>query len=168
MTLARRSACAYVRPGSVTIRLLTGHQAHIPNDELARTDIENVGRRPHIRRSATIEMPSDTPVAKVKRAVQFIRAILDNHEGMAADFPPRVFLRDLNESSIGIVMFYWYHPADYWGYLALSEKVNFEIMEQLEKEGISFAAPALTVHTAAPRQAELHAGTSGKDGTRKQ
>lgn len=45
---------------STRIRLLTGHQAHILNDELARTDIENVGRRPHIRRTTTIEMPSDT------------------------------------------------------------------------------------------------------------
>ena len=30
---------------STRIRLLTGHQATVPNDELARSDIENVGRR---------------------------------------------------------------------------------------------------------------------------
>jgi MscS family membrane protein len=132
---------------STSIRLLTGHQAHIPNDELARADIENVGRRPHIRRTATIEMPSDTPVAKVKRALQIIRTAVDNHEGMEEDFPPRVFLRDMNESSIGIVIFYWYHPANYWDYLAFTEKVNLQIMEQLESEDIPFAAPALTVHT---------------------
>ena len=67
---------------------------------------------------------------------------------MEEGFPPRVFLRDLNESSIGIVMIYWYHPANYWDYLAFSEKVNLRIMEQLEAEGIEFAAPALTIHTA--------------------
>jgi MscS family membrane protein len=132
---------------STRIRLLTGHQANIPNDEITRTDIENVGRRPHIRRSATIEMPSDTPVAKVKRALQIIRAALDNHEGMEEEFPPRVYLRDFNESSIGICMIYWYHPANYWEYLAFSEKVNLQIMEELEAEGVSFAAPALRVHT---------------------
>jgi MscS family membrane protein len=136
---------------STRIRLLTGHQAHIPNDELARTDIENVGRRPHIRRTATIEMPADTAVAKVKCALEIIRATVDNHEGMEDDFPPRVFLRDMNESSIGIVMIYWYHPANYWDYLAFSEKVNLDIMEKLEAEGIRFAAPALTVHTASDR-----------------
>jgi MscS family membrane protein len=145
---------------STKIRLLTGHQAHIPNDELARSDIENVGRRPHIRRSATIEMPSDTPVVKVKLALQIIRTAVENHEGMEADFPPRVFLRDMNESSIGIVMIYWYHPADYWNYLAFSEKVNLQIMEQLEAEGISFAAPALTVHTEEQKSHELTAGAS--------
>jgi MscS family membrane protein len=132
---------------STRIRLLTGHQAHIPNDELARTDIENVGRRPHIKRTATIEMPASTAVAKVKRALQIVRTAVENHEGMEDDFPPRVYLSELNESSIGIVMIYWYHPANYWDYLALSEKVNLRIMEQLEAEGVPFAAPALTLHT---------------------
>jgi MscS family membrane protein len=145
---------------STRIRLLTGHQAHIPNDELARTDIENVGRRPHIRRTATIELPSDTPLAKVKRALQIIRKAVDNHEGMEEDFPPRVFLRDMNESSIGIVMFYWYHPAEYWDYLAFTEKVNLDIMEQLEAEDIPFAAPALTVHKAEHQRTGLNAGAS--------
>ncbi|GAG05633.1 unnamed protein product, partial [marine sediment metagenome] len=145
------------------IRLLTGHQANIPNDELTRTDLENVGRRPHIRRAATIEMPSGTPVAKVKRALQIIRSAIDNHEGMEEDYPPRVFLRDLNESSVGIFMIYWYHPANYWDYLAFSEKVNLEIMEKLEAEGIPFAAPALTVHTAYDRRPGLSAGTSSKN-----
>jgi len=143
---------------STRIRLLTGHQAHIPNDELARTDIENVGRRPHIRRTATIEVPSDTPVVKVKRALQIIRTAVENHEGMEEDFPPRVFLRDMNESSIGIVMFYWYHPANYWDYLAFTEKVSLQIMEQLEAENIPFAAPALTVHTAEDQRTGLNAG----------
>jgi MscS family membrane protein len=148
---------------STRIRLLTGHQAHIPNDELARTDIENVSQRPHIRRKATIEMPSDTPVAKVKRALQIVRTAVDNHEGMVEDFPPRVFLRDMNESSIGILMIYWYHPANYWDYLAFSEKVILQIMEQLETEDIPFASPALTVHNVEHQRPGLNAETSSKD-----
>jgi len=148
---------------STRIRLLTGHQAHIPNDELARTDIENVSQRPHIRRTATIEMPSDTPVAKVKRALQIVRMAVDNHEGMVEDFPPRIFLRDMNESSIGILMIYWYHPANYWDYLEFSEKVNLQIMEQLETEDIPFAAPALMVHTVENQRPGLKAELSSKD-----
>jgi MscS family membrane protein len=131
------------------IRLLTGHLVSIPNDHMADSEIENVGRRPHIRRTAVIEMPSDTPTAKVKRALEIVRAALKGHEGMHDDFPPRVFLRDLKESSIAIFMIYWYHPPKYWEFLAFSEKVNLQIMEQLEAEGIPFAAPALTVHTGA-------------------
>jgi MscS family membrane protein len=133
---------------STRLRLLNGHQATIPNDELARTDIENIGRRPYIRRAATIELPSGTPAAKIKRALEILRKILENHEGMAAEYPPRVFLRDVNEGSLGILMMYWYHPPEYWQFLAFSERVSLQMSEQLEAEGITFAAPALTVRMA--------------------
>lgn len=131
---------------STKIRLLTGHQTSIPNEHMARCDVENVGRRPYIRRTATIEIPSDAPVDKVKRAVEIARSTLENHEGMNEEYPPRVFLRDINESSIGIFLSYWYHPPAYWDYLAFTESVNLQIMERFEDEGIPFASPALTVH----------------------
>jgi len=131
---------------STKIRLLTGHQVSIPNAELARADIENIGRRPYIRRAVTIELPSDTPSEKVKRALEILRTILKDHEGMTKDYPPRVFLRDVNEGSIGIFLIYWYHPPKYWDFLAFSERITLEMAEQFEAEQIPFAAPALTVH----------------------
>ena len=135
---------------STRIRLLTGHQATIPNDELARMDIENVGRRPFIRRSLMLELPSRTPVEKVKRALELVREILNDHEGMLEDHPPRVYLRDFKESSIGIFILYWYHPPDYWAFLEFSERVNLEIMERLEAEQIPFALPAVAVQMSEP------------------
>ncbi|TNF48220.1 mechanosensitive ion channel family protein, partial [bacterium] len=45
---------------STRIRELDGHQTIIPNDEMSRINIENVGRRPHIRRSTTISIAYDT------------------------------------------------------------------------------------------------------------
>ena len=47
--------------------------------------------------------------------------------------------------------------------LAFSEKVNLQIMEQLEAEGISFAAPALTVHTEEQIRRGLTAEASPKN-----
>jgi len=133
---------------STKIRLLTGHQASIPNEVMANSDIENIGRRPHIRRTATIQMPSTTPVDKVNRALKIVRKALDDHEGMDEDFPPRIFMRDINDASIGIFLIYWYHPPNYWDYLAFSERVNLQVMEQFETEQIPFAKPALTIHMA--------------------
>ena len=135
---------------STKVRLLTGHQASIPNEEMARSDIENIGRRPYIRRTATIQMPSYTPVAKVNRALEIVRDALENHEGMEKEFPPRIFLRDINDASIGVFLIYWYHPPNYWDYLAFSEKLNLQIMEQFEAEQIPFAKTALTIQMADP------------------
>ena len=83
---------------------------------------------------------------------------------MQEEFPPRVFLRDLKESSIGIVMIYWYHPPNYWDYLAFSENVNLQIMEQLEAEGIDFAAPALTVFNVDKKRSEPNLVSSSSAG----
>ncbi|WP_166823085.1 mechanosensitive ion channel family protein [Thalassoroseus pseudoceratinae] len=135
---------------STKIRLLTGHQASIPNEEMARSDIENIGRRPHIRHATTIQMPSCTSVAKVNRALEIVREAVKDHEGLKEELPPRVFLRDVNDASIGIILIYWYHPPDYWDYLAVNERINLQIMEQFEADQIPFARPGRTVHIAEP------------------
>ena len=130
---------------STRIRLLTGHLVSIPNNELANTDIENIAQRPFIKQSSILDLPSGTPVHEVKRALAIVRSALKNHEGMNESLPPKVFFRDLKDSSIGIVFIFWFHPPSYWDFLAFCEQVNLTIMEQLEAEQIPFAAPALNV-----------------------
>ena len=137
---------------STKIRLLTGHMVSIPNEGMSLAEIENIGRRPYIRRAETIELPSDTPPAKIRQALEILREILKDHKGMNKNYPPRVYLRDVNEGSIGIFVIYWYHPPDYWDFLAFSEKVNLQMAEQFETEGIAFSAPALTVHMPSAKE----------------
>ena len=127
---------------STKIRLLTGHQVTIPNEELARSEIENIGRRPHIRRVTDIRIPLDTPPAKAELAVQLIRDILDNHEGMPTTHPPRVYLSEFNPDSLNVRMMYWYEPADYWQFLDFGQRINLKIMNAFHAEGIKFALPS--------------------------
>lgn len=126
---------------STRIRLLNGHQVTIPNDTLARSDIENVGRRKFIRRVANIRIPLYTPREKVKQAVELIRQALENHEGASNDYPPRVFFDEFNDGSFNIKMMYWYQPANYWDYLAFAERLNLEIMRTFEGQQIEFSLP---------------------------
>lgn len=124
---------------STRIRLLTGHQATIPNDQLASSDIENVGRRQYIRRVADLNVPLDTPHQKIESAVKKIRTLLENHEGQHPDLPPRVFFNEFNPDSFNIRVMYWYHPPDYWAFLAFSETLNLEIFRAFEEQGITFS-----------------------------
>lgn len=146
---------------STKIRLLTGHQATIPNEEMARTDIENIERRPHIRRRTDITITYDTPLEKVDKAVQIIRDILDNHEGMDPDRPPRVYFNELNPDSLNIMMIYWYHPPALWDFNAFNQSVNMQIMQAFEKEGIKFAFPTMTTYLAQENKQPLHLTVSG-------
>jgi MscS family membrane protein len=133
---------------STKIRLLTGHQATLPNDRLARSDIENIGRRPHIRRITDFHIPLDTPCEKVEKAVSIARRMLDNHEGMDPEFPPRVFFNEINSKSFNVRMIYWYSPPNYWDFLAQSETLNVAICRAFEEHGIRFSLPSRVAHTS--------------------
>jgi MscS family membrane protein len=141
---------------STRIRLLTGHQTTVPNEQMANVDVENIGRRPHIRRLTNITITYDTPPEKVEKAVNIIETILDNHEGMKPDFPPRVYFNEFNSDSLNILVLYWYHPPDYWSFLTFSQGVNLQIMREFEKEGIRFAFPTSTTYLTQDDDQPLH------------
>jgi MscS family membrane protein len=115
-----------------------GHLISIPNDDMARRDIENLGRRPTLFRNANIRIPLDTPRERVESAVTLIRATLENHQGMDPERVPRVFFDEFNADSFNIRMAYWYHLNEYWDFVAFNEKVNFEIIRAFEDHGIQF------------------------------
>jgi len=131
---------------STQIRLLNGPQVKIPNEEMARVEIENISLRPNLRRRASLTIEYDTPIEKVEKAVAILKDILKDHEGMDPKRPARVFFNDFNPDSLNISMTYWYHPAKLWKSKAFDEKVNLQIMREFEKEGIKFAYPTTTTY----------------------
>lgn len=133
---------------STRLRLLSSHQVTVPNDELARSDIENIGRRGCIRRVTDVHIPLDTPREKVERAVAILREELDGHEGMDPEFPPRVFFLDFLPTAFAIRVIYWYHPPNYWDYLAFGERFNLAVFRRFEEEGIRFVLPQRLTHTS--------------------
>jgi len=133
---------------STRVRTLIGHLVTIPNEKMATSNIENIAQRPSIRRLANITITYDTPPDKVEKALAIIRDILNDHEGMHPDFPPRVFFNEFNDTSLNILMVYWYHPPNYWDFLAFNQRVNLQLMRAFEAEGIEFAFPTSTTYLA--------------------
>jgi MscS family membrane protein len=146
---------------STRMRLLTGHQTTIPNDEMAKIDIENIGRRLHIRRLANIGITYDTAPEKIEKAVEIILKILDNHEGMDPELPPRAYFSEYNPYSLNILVLYWYHPADYWGYMKFSQWVNLQIAREFQKAGIKFAFPTSTTYLSQDDSQPLYVNLGG-------
>ena len=148
---------------STRVRTLTGHFVTVPNEKMATAKIENIGRRPSIRRLTNITITYDTPPDKVERAVDIIRGILENHEGMHPDFPPRVYFNEFNDASLNIMMIYWYFPPNYWDFVAFSQRANLQIMRAFEAEGIEFAFPTTTTYLAQDDRRPLHIQISGDE-----
>lgn len=74
------------------------------------------------------------------------------------DYLPRVYFNDMLADSLNIIVFYWYHPAEYWDFLEHSNWVNLQIVEQFNKEEIDFAFPTQTLHLAGDDNRPLSVG----------
>ena len=133
---------------STRIRTLTGHLVTIPNDRIVNSGLENIGKRPHIRWLTNITITYDTPPNKVEKAVSIINEILDNHEGMHPDFPPRVYFNGFNDWSLNIMVIAWYHPGNYWDMQEWLQRTCLEILRRFNDEGIDFAFPSRTIYLA--------------------
>jgi len=125
---------------------LSDHVVSIPNDVIADSNIENIGRRKHIRRLLNLRLPLDTPRANVVKAVEAIRAALKDHDGMEADFPPRVYFNEFNDDSFNIRVICWFSPPKLWEYQEFNEKLNLEIFAAFEENGIQFSLPLRHSH----------------------
>ncbi len=131
---------------STRIRTLDGHLVTVPNGEMANQMIQNIGKRPFIKRVMNVSITYDTPPEKVQQAIDILKELLNNHEGMEEDFPPRVYFNDFKDCSLNILAIYWYHPPAYWDFLAHAEQVNMELLKRYNEAGIDFAFPTQTVY----------------------
>ena len=141
---------------STRIRTMDGSLVSIPNEKVITGALENIGQRPYIHWVNNIAIACDTPPAKVERAVAVIKGILNGHEGLHPDFPPRVYFNGFNSSSLNIMVQVWYHPAvEYWQYMDWLQQTCFKILNAFEAEGIEFASLTQTVHLAGDKKREL-------------
>ena len=74
---------------STKVRTLTGHLVTIPNSNIVNDPVENIGKRPFIRRTMNVTITYDTPRDKIEQAAQIIRDILEE-EGIGEPIHPVV------------------------------------------------------------------------------
>jgi MscS family membrane protein len=133
---------------STRVRTLDGHLVTIPNEKVINTTINNISKQPYIRWLSTITISYQTQPEKLERAMEIIRDILENHEGMHQDLPPSVTLNAFTGGALSISMIAWYHPPDYARYSAWVQSTSLKILKALASEGIEFAFPVQTLYTA--------------------
>jgi MscS family membrane protein len=130
---------------STKIRTLDGHLVSIPNSVIANEKIENIGRRPSIKKMFKIGVTYDTGFAKLRRAIEIIKEILDATDGLDDLKVVRFF--EFADFSLNILVIYWVKNPDYLGkFLPINESVNLEILKRFDAEGIQFAFPTRTIH----------------------
>lgn len=135
-TIGLRSTC---------MRIDDGNLIYMPNEAVAHGRVENISRRPHIHCKISIGVTYATPPAKMKRALEVIRKVLDEKTNAPSAFDPRVYFTDFGDSAMMIKCVYWQSTTSYTESLTISQDVNLEILEQFNAEGIDFAFPTMTI-----------------------
>ncbi len=146
---------------STRLQDFSGHEITIPNDVVATSSVENIGRRGSIRRVTDLALPLDITREKAELAAELVRGILKDHEGMDPEQPPNVFLCNMERDCLVLRLLCYYTPPDYMQYLAFCERTNLAILKAFEKHAIRMALPASETIVATRRDAPLRSELLG-------
>lgn len=126
------------------IRTFDGTLIVLPNSRIANGFFENVSFRTKRREFFTIGVTYNTSVAKLNKAKQIIKKILNSHKFVDSE---NIFIsfEKFNDYSLDIRIIYFITEMDYGKYLLIKDEVNTNIKKEFEKEKISIAFPTQTI-----------------------
>lgn len=155
---------------STRIRLLDGILVTIPNSKMVEQSIQNVTRRPNLRRITDISITYDTSPENIEKAVQIVRDLLAEsffaEQFDLTNFPPRVHFNDMKADTLNIQVLYWYKdPTNWWGFQAFNQQFNLEIVKRFAEAGIELAFPTRTLYlkTEQGSPLQLHSPAEAKE-----
>ncbi len=153
-----------------TIRTFDNALIAVPNATLANKEVKNWSRRIVGRRiKMKISLTYDSPPEKLRKTVEEIREMLRAHPGIATEktaYSDRknkspklvskedelgvkrtlmVFTDALSDSSIDILIYAFTKSTVWQEWLRVKEEVIYNIMEIVERNGLRFAFPTITV-----------------------
>ncbi len=133
---------------STRIRTGNGHVITIPNSKIANDTVENISSRPNIKHTINLGLTYDTSPGKVEQAIQLVKDILAKFEPINndPDLAPRVFFNEFKDSSLNIMVLFWFTPPNYWDFQEVNQQINLDIMRAFEENGIEFAFPTQTLY----------------------
>jgi MscS family membrane protein len=130
------------------VRTSGGHVISIPNANIVNSPIENLSRRPAIRRNFSLALKLDTPAEKVKLGLKIVNDILAE-EGIREPIhptingkitSPQVVFSDYKTNCLILEVAYWFAPPNNDQYAAHAEKINLRILEEFNRAGINLAS----------------------------
>lgn len=145
---------------STRIRNLDGHLITIPNKTMGNATITNITRRPNIKTVMNIGITYDTPVEKVRLALQLLDEVYRKHP---MTFDVWISFNQFAESSLNILVIHWWNSTVYKDYLAGIQEMNLTVKQRFDDAGIHFAFPTRTLYVKQDSDWQFNRnGTDGK------
>jgi small-conductance mechanosensitive channel len=123
---------------STRIKLLQGEELIISNKNLISSSVRNFKKLERRRIVFAVKVTYDTPIEKLKKIPKIIGKIIKNTKQAELD---RIHFQQFGDFSLDFEIVYYITTADYNTYMDIQQKINYEIMEEFEKEKIEMAYP---------------------------
>lgn len=130
---------------STRIRTFEDSVITLPNSNLIKASVENLGQRRYRRILTTIGLEYSTPPDRVEAFCAALREMIENHPKMRPDVV-RASLFDLGESSLKVQLYCYLITSDYNEELGLRHDVMLEILRIAERLEVKFAFPSRTLY----------------------
>jgi len=129
---------------STIIRTYDGLNVRIPNETVFTSEITNLTKNPVRRFEYVVGIRYSDDADK---AIEIIKRVIDEHPFALKNPEPQVFVSELGDSSVNIVVRIW-APTAVWYDVRM--ELLWKIKTELEKEGIEIPFPQRVVWFANP------------------
>ena len=129
---------------STRIRTFDKSIVTVPNKNIISTELDNLGARPVRRVKFNIGLTYDTSVENIKNIVGDIQKLIDDHPMTNQD--GRVRFLNFGASSLDIMVLYYVDSPDWEVLIDAQQKINFQIIDIVNKYKCEFAFPSTSVY----------------------
>ena len=129
---------------STRIRTFDKSIVTVPNKNIISSELDNLGARPVRRVKFNIGLTYDTSVENIKNIVNDIQILIDEHPMTNED--GRVRFLNFGASSLDIMILYYVNSPDWEVLIDAQQKINFDIINIVNKYKCEFAFPSTSVY----------------------
>jgi small-conductance mechanosensitive channel len=135
---------------STRLQLLQGEELIVSNKELTSKYVRNFKKLKKRRIIFTVQVSCDTPIEQLKKIPEIIAEIIKKIKMTALG---TVHFRQFGDFSFDFDVVYYVKTGDYTKYLDIQQRINFEILEEFEKEKIEMPYPTQKIVYVNEREA---------------
>ena len=129
---------------STRIRTFDKSVVTVPNKNIISTELDNLGARPVRRVKFNIGLTYDTSVENIKNIVDDIQKLIDEHP--MTNQEGKVRFLEFGPSSLDIMVLYYVESPDWEVLIDAKQKINFDIIDIVNKYKCEFAFPSTSVY----------------------
>ena len=130
---------------STRIRTFYNSLITLPNSNLIKASVDNLGARSYRRWSTRLGIAYDTPPGKVDAFCDGIRELIERHPYTRKDYY-HVYFNEFGAASLEIMLYVFFVTPDWSTELRERHRLAVDILRLAHETGVEFAFPTQTVY----------------------